>query len=107
MYGKRWCTCGWGLPHAALAKLYGVDRSAVSAAIREVRPRLAARGFAVPDRPGVRLRTMEDVFSGRWGPWMVMTSQWCSSREDVGGENLVGEGSHRPAASAVHGPSRR
>jgi hypothetical protein len=55
VYGKRWCTCGWGLPHAALAKLYGVDRFAVSAAIREVRPRLAARGFAVPDRPGVRV----------------------------------------------------
>ncbi|MGW9132210.1 hypothetical protein [Streptomyces sp. NPDC055681] len=24
---------------------------------------LAARGFAVPDRPGVRLRTLEDVFA--------------------------------------------
>lgn len=38
-----------GLPHAALGELYGVDRSTVStvsAAIREVRPVLAARGFA-------------------------------------------------------------
>ncbi|MEY9997630.1 hypothetical protein ABIE67_009749 [Streptomyces sp. V4I8] len=51
------------LPHAALAQLYEVDRSTVSAAIREVRPLLAARGFAVPDRPGVRLRTLEDVFA--------------------------------------------
>ncbi|WP_406045890.1 transposase family protein [Micromonospora sp. NBC_00898] len=50
------------LPHAALAELYGVDRS-VSAAIREVRPLLAARGFAVPDRPGLRLRTLEDLFA--------------------------------------------
>jgi len=52
-----------GLPHAALAQLYGVDRSTVSGAIREVRPLLASRGFAVPDRPGVRLRTLEDVFA--------------------------------------------
>lgn len=52
-----------GLPHAALAQLYAVDRSTVSAAIREVRPLLAARGFAVPDRPGLRLRTLEDLFA--------------------------------------------
>ncbi|MGW3696802.1 transposase family protein [Streptomyces sp. NPDC005134] len=52
-----------GLPHAALAELYGVDRSTVSGAIREVRPLLAARGFAVPDRPGLRLRTLEDLFA--------------------------------------------
>ncbi|MFF3916290.1 transposase family protein [Streptomyces sp. NPDC001852] len=52
-----------GIPHAALAELYGVDRSTVSGAIREVRPLLATRGFAVPDRPGVRLRTLEDLFA--------------------------------------------
>ncbi|MFF1834778.1 transposase family protein [Streptomyces sp. NPDC058231] len=52
-----------GLPHAALAELYGVDRSTVSGSVREVRPLLAARGFAVPDRPGLRLRTMEDLFA--------------------------------------------
>lgn len=51
-----------GLPHAALAHLYRVDRSTVPGAIREVRPLLAARGFAVPDRPGLRLRTLEDLF---------------------------------------------
>jgi hypothetical protein len=52
-----------GLPHAALAQLYGMDRSTVSGAIRQVRPLLAARGFAVPDRPGLRLRTLEDLFA--------------------------------------------
>ncbi|MFI0141939.1 transposase family protein [Streptomyces luteogriseus] len=52
-----------GLPHAALAQLYSVDRSTVSSAVREIRPLLAARGFAVPDRPGLRLRTLEDVFA--------------------------------------------
>jgi hypothetical protein len=52
-----------GLSHAALAELYEVDRSTVSNAIHEVRPLLAARGFAVPDRPGIRLRTLEDVFA--------------------------------------------
>ncbi|WP_199788158.1 transposase family protein [Streptomyces sp. MspMP-M5] len=51
------------LPHAALTELYGVDRSTVSAAVREIRPLLAARGFAVPDRPGIRIRTLEDLFA--------------------------------------------
>ncbi|MCT2590923.1 transposase family protein [Streptomyces sp. N2-109] len=52
-----------GLPHAALAALYDTARSTVSRAISEIRPLLAARGFAVPDRPGVRLRTLADVFA--------------------------------------------
>ena len=51
------------LPHQALAVLYGVGRSTVSRAIGEVRPLLAARGFAVPGEPGVRLRTLADVFA--------------------------------------------
>jgi len=51
------------LPHAALAGLYGVDRSTVTRAIGEVRPLLAARGFAVPEEPCVRLRTLADVFA--------------------------------------------
>lgn len=52
-----------GLPHAVLAEFFDVDRSTVSAAIRQVRNLVAARGFAVPDRPGLRLRTLEDVFA--------------------------------------------
>ncbi|MFH9491834.1 transposase family protein [Streptomyces halstedii] len=52
-----------GLPHAALAELHHTARSTVSRAIGEIRPLLAARGFAVPDRPGVRLRTLADVFA--------------------------------------------
>jgi hypothetical protein len=51
------------LPHAALAVLYGVDRSTVTRAVHEVRPLLAARGFAVPGRPGLRLHTLADVFA--------------------------------------------
>ncbi|MEV6318860.1 transposase family protein [Streptomyces sp. NPDC051776] len=51
------------LPHAALAELYRVDRSTVSAAVREIRPLLAAHGFAVPGRPGIRLKAIEDVFA--------------------------------------------
>lgn len=42
------------LPHAALAELYGVTRPTVTRAIHEIRPLLAARGFAVPDQPGIR-----------------------------------------------------
>jgi DDE superfamily endonuclease len=51
------------LPHAALAGLYQVDRSTVTRAVREVRPLLAARGFAVPGHPDLRLRTLADVFA--------------------------------------------
>ncbi|MER5981237.1 transposase family protein [Streptomyces sp. NPDC001857] len=51
------------LPHAALAERYGVGRSTVTEAIGEVRPLLADRGFAIPDQPGLRLRTLADVFA--------------------------------------------
>ena len=51
------------LPHAALAELYKVDRSTVTRAVGEIRPLLAARGFAVPGRAGLRLRTLADVFA--------------------------------------------
>ena len=51
------------LPHAALAELSGVDRSTVTRAVGEIRPLLAARGFAVPGRPDLRLRTLADVFA--------------------------------------------
>ena len=51
------------LPHAALALFYDVDRSTITRAVHEVRPLLAARGFAVPASPGLRLRTLADVFA--------------------------------------------
>jgi len=51
------------LPHAVVAEFYGVHRSTVTRAVTEIRPLLAARGFAVPDRPGLRLRTLADVFA--------------------------------------------
>ncbi|MEV0217335.1 transposase family protein [Micromonospora sp. NPDC050695] len=51
------------LPHAALALPYRVDRSTITRAVGEIRPLLAARGFAVPGKPGVRLRTLADVFA--------------------------------------------
>ncbi|MFJ7208030.1 transposase family protein [Streptomyces sp. NPDC098789] len=51
------------LPHAALARLYGVDRSTITRAVHEVRPLLAARGFAVPGHGDRRLRTLADVFA--------------------------------------------
>jgi hypothetical protein len=51
------------LPHEALAVLYGIGRSTITRAIGEIRPLLAARGFAVPGEPGARLRTLADVFA--------------------------------------------
>ncbi|MFG2563717.1 transposase family protein [Streptomyces sp. NPDC048496] len=51
------------LPHAALALFHGVDRSTITRAVHEIRPLLAARGFAVPGSPDLRLRTLADVFA--------------------------------------------
>jgi DDE superfamily endonuclease/Helix-turn-helix of DDE superfamily endonuclease len=51
------------LPHAALAALYGVHRSTVTRAVGEVRPLLAARGFAVPGQGGLRRASLADVFA--------------------------------------------
>jgi DDE superfamily endonuclease len=51
------------LPHAALAVFYQVDRSTITRAVHEIRPLLAARGFAVPGQPGLRLKTLADVFA--------------------------------------------
>ncbi len=51
------------LPHKALAGLYQVHRSTVSRAVEEIRPLLAARGFAVPGEPGIRLHTLADLFA--------------------------------------------
>ncbi|MFE9139714.1 transposase family protein [Streptomyces sp. NPDC007355] len=51
------------LPHSVLALLFGVDRSTITRAIGEIRVLLAERGCAVPDRPGLRLRTLADVFA--------------------------------------------
>jgi hypothetical protein len=41
--------------------LYGVDRSTISTAIRQILPLLAGRGFATPT--GVRLHTLADVLA--------------------------------------------
>jgi hypothetical protein len=49
------------LPHQALAVLYGVDRSTISTAVRQITPLLANRGFATPT--GVRLHTLADVLA--------------------------------------------
>jgi len=57
-------TLAWlrlALPHQALAVLYGVDRSTVSNAVRQIRPLLAGRGFATPS--GQRLHTLADVLA--------------------------------------------
>lgn len=50
-----------GLTYEALGVLYKVGSSTIDRAIREVRPLPADRGFAVPNRPAIQLRTLEDV----------------------------------------------
>jgi hypothetical protein len=42
------------LPHAALAVFHGVDCSTITPAVREVRPLLVARGFAIWGHPDLR-----------------------------------------------------
>ena len=49
------------VPHAALAVMYGVHRSTITRAVREIRPLLAGRGYASPQ--GQRLHTLADVFA--------------------------------------------
>ena len=51
------------LPHSVLGLLFGVDRSTITRAVGEIRALLAERGCAVPGRPGLRLRTLADVFA--------------------------------------------
>jgi hypothetical protein len=51
------------LPHGVLALLYQVDRSTITRAVGQIRPLLAARGFAVPGQPDLRLRSLADVFA--------------------------------------------
>ena len=51
------------LPHAALAELYRVHRATITRTVGEIRPLLAARGFAVPGKPELRLHTLADVFA--------------------------------------------
>jgi hypothetical protein len=49
------------IPHAALAVMFGVDRSTVTRAVHQIRPLLAGRGYATAQ--GQRLRTLADVFA--------------------------------------------
>lgn len=51
------------LPHAVPGLLLDVDRSTITRAIGELRALLAECECAVPDRPGLRLRTLTDVFA--------------------------------------------
>ncbi|MFD8952003.1 transposase family protein [Streptomyces xanthophaeus] len=48
-----------GVTHDVLACWFGVDRSTITRAISEVRPRLATRGCTIAS--GVRLRTLAEV----------------------------------------------
>nr|WP_244218578.1 transposase family protein [Streptomyces corchorusii] len=78
------------LPHSVLGLLFGVDRSTVTRAIGEVRTLLAERGCAVPYRPGLRLRTLTDVFAHAQAEG-VSSCGWTPPRSRSAG--------HRPAAA--------
>lgn len=46
-----------------MAVFYQVDRATITRAVGEIRPLLAARGFAVPGKPEPRLKVLADVFA--------------------------------------------
>ena len=52
-----------GLTYRALGVIYEVSAATIGRRRRGGPPLLAERGFAVPGRPGIRLRTLEDVFA--------------------------------------------
>jgi Helix-turn-helix of DDE superfamily endonuclease len=70
------------LPHQALATLFGVDRATITRAVGEVRPLPAARGFAVPGQPGVRLRTLANVFAYAQASGVELHLDGCDRCED-------------------------
>jgi len=64
LHDRALCTLAWlrlAQPHQALAVLYRVQRSTISAAVRQVTPLLANREFATPTE--VRLHTLADVLA--------------------------------------------
>ncbi|MEV7024382.1 transposase family protein [Kitasatospora sp. NPDC093558] len=76
------------LPQSALAALSGVDRSTVSAAIRQVRPLPAARGFAVPDQPdgeilGHTWELATDSYPRASGAFRAQDNVRCPAGHDV------------------------
>jgi Helix-turn-helix of DDE superfamily endonuclease len=52
-----------GLTREVLGVIYQVGSPTIGRAIGESRPLLAERGFPVPRRPGLRPRTLADVFA--------------------------------------------
>jgi hypothetical protein len=55
-----------GLTHEALGVISRAGSSTIGRAIGEIRPLLAGRGFAVPQRPGLRLRISSGVPCISW-----------------------------------------
>jgi Helix-turn-helix of DDE superfamily endonuclease len=95
------------LPHAAVGLFYGVDRSTITRAVHEIRPLLAARGFAVPGEPGLRLRTLADVFA--YAPPKVCTCASTAPRCRSAGPGPTAQAAARscPAKEAEHDQAHR
>ncbi|MGW1988018.1 transposase family protein [Streptomyces collinus] len=51
-----------GLTHEAFGVICEVGSSTIGRAIGEIRPLLAERGFAIPDRLGLRMHTLASVY---------------------------------------------
>jgi hypothetical protein len=68
------------IPHAALAVMYGVHRSTVTRAVRQVRPLLAGRGYATPAGP--RLHTLRVTWHARESAF----TQWLDRQASIGNQ---------------------
>jgi Helix-turn-helix of DDE superfamily endonuclease len=88
------------LPHAALAQLYTLGRATISDALGQIRPLLAERGFAVPDRPGVRLPALADVFA-------YAAAEGITLRIDGSKTKVRRPAAHRPGGRAFVWGKRR
>lgn len=95
-----------GLPHSVLALLFGVDRSTISRAVGEVRGLLANRGFAVPDRPGIRLRTLTDVLAYAQAEGVVLRpdATEVQVRRGIAGRGTPSRDRGLGDRTAAHGP---
>ncbi len=89
-------------PHAVLAFLYEVDRSTMTRPVGEVRRLPAGRGCAVPERPGLRLRTLEDVFAYAQdeGVLLRLDAAWGSGPQ---AQPTAGRGGRRALVSGRRG----
>jgi DDE superfamily endonuclease len=88
------------LPRAALAVFCQAGRSALTRAVNQIRPLAAGRRFAVPGKPGVRLKTLADVFA-------YAAAEGAGLRIDATGVHVRRPAAHQPGRRAFGSGKRK